>query len=56
MKTILATLLAMSVVGGLAGLAVAADSGMRGPRVATTEYDFPDFGSQPWWQLHDDQG
>jgi hypothetical protein len=64
MKTILAALLAMAIVGGLAGQASAAAStstpgtaGSAAPfSLAEAEYDFPAFGTQQWWQLQEDRG
>jgi hypothetical protein len=57
MKTILAALLALSFLGGLAGLAGASTrSAPATVNLASAEYDFPDFGTQPWWQQHQDMG
>jgi len=61
MKTIVAALLALAIAGGLAGQAsAAAGTSTLGPSatlsVASAEHDYPDFGSQQWWQLQQDMG
>jgi hypothetical protein len=58
MKTIVAAFLAMSVLAGLAGQASAASVPEPNTtlNIAAAEYDFPDFGSQHWWDLQQDRG
>jgi hypothetical protein len=61
MKTIMATLLGIALLAGFAGQSSAASSTASTPsRVAAiggpSDYDSPAFGTQQWWDLHDDQG
>jgi hypothetical protein len=61
MKTILATLLGISVMAGLATQSSAVSSLPAAPHsaivnVAAADYDNPGFGSQRWWDQQGDRG
>jgi hypothetical protein len=61
MKTILATLLGISVMAGLATQSSAATSLPADPHnaivnLAAADYDDPAFGSPGWWEQEEDRG
>jgi hypothetical protein len=61
MKTILAALLGIPLIAGLASHAGAADSTQPVAsaaivNVAAADYDDPPFGSPRWWQQEGDRG
>jgi hypothetical protein len=59
MKTVLAGLLGLSLMTGIASQASAATRPAlqtANVHVAAADYDDPDFGSEPWWDEEEDRG